>query len=106
MSKVVINFKVDEETKLEAQKLAKELGIPLSALVNSQLRQMIRTRAVELNAVPRMTPFLEGVLELIEQDRKSNKNVTRTKDLKEALAHLDSLWELTSTEALTNYTKN
>ncbi len=91
MTKVVINFKVDKETKEEAQRLAKELGIPLSALVNSQLRQLIKTRSFELNATPKMTPFLEGLLDQVENDRKAGKNITRTKNLDEALAHLDSL---------------
>ncbi len=90
MTKVVINFKVDKETKEEAQKLAQELGIPLSALVNSQLRQLIRTRSFELSATPTMTPFLEGVLDQVESDRKAGRNYSPVfSSVKEMLDHLD-----------------
>lgn len=91
MSKVVINFKVDKTVKEEAQKIAKELGIPLSGIVNAQLRQLIRTRVFELNATPEMSPFLVGIVEEIEKDRKQGKNISQTRNLDEALEHLRSL---------------
>lgn len=59
MSKSVINFKVDSDVKEEAQKLARELGLPLSAIVNAQLRELIRTRTLSVSAEPRMTSYLE-----------------------------------------------
>lgn len=91
MSKTVINFKVDKEVKEEAQKLARQLGIPLSAIVNSQLRQLLRSRQFMLDATPTMTPLLEGVLDQVEKDRKNSKNITKTRSLEEAFTHLDSL---------------
>ena len=91
MSKVIINFKVDQEVKEEAQKLARELGVPLSSIINSQLKQLLRTRRVELDASPTMTPQLEAVLDEVERDRKRGRNITRTKGIDEALAHLDHL---------------
>ena len=91
MSKSVINFKIDTEVKEEAQKLAKELGLPLSGIVNSQLRQLLRTRSFELNATPVMTPMLKEIVASVEKDRKANKNITRTYGLSGAFTHLDSL---------------
>lgn len=91
MSKSVINFKIDAEVKEEAQKLAKELGMPLSAIVNAQLRELIRTRMLNISAEPRMTPYFEKVIEDVERDRKVGRNITRTNSLEEALAHLDRL---------------
>lgn len=91
MSKSVINFKVDSEVKEEAQRLARELGVPLSSIVNAQLRELIRTRTLNVSAEPRMTPYLEKIIANVERDRKTDKNITRTNSLKEALAHLDSL---------------
>src|SRR3990167_2244855 len=41
MSKAVINFKVDVEVKKASQKLAKELGMPLSTIINSQLKERL-----------------------------------------------------------------
>ncbi len=91
MSKSVINFKIDSEVKEEAQKLARELGMPLSSIVNAQLRELIRTRTLNVSAEPRMTPYLERIIEGVEQDRKTGKNITRTTSIEEALAHLNSL---------------
>ncbi len=91
MSKVVINFKVDQEVKDEAQKLAQELGVPLSVIVNSQLKQLLRTRRIELDATPTMTPALEAILAEVEKDRKAGRNITRTNSLTDALKHLDEL---------------
>ena len=91
MSKAVINFKVDSEVKEEAQKLARDLGMSLSAIVNAQLRELIRTRTLNVSAEPRMTPYLEKIIENVELDRELGKNITRTNSLEEALAHLDSL---------------
>jgi addiction module RelB/DinJ family antitoxin len=91
MAKAVINFKIDSEVKEEAQKLARELGMPLSAIVNAQLRELLRTRTLNVSAEPRMTNYLEKIIEGAEQDRKNNKNITRTDTLDEALAHLDAL---------------
>lgn len=91
MSKTVINFKVDREIKDEAQKLAKEFGVPLSAIVNAQLRELIRTRELNLSALPKMTPHLERILGEIERDRKNNKRIRQTRNVEEAIKHLDSL---------------
>ena len=91
MSKSVINFKIDTEVKEEAQKLARELGMPLSAIINAQLRELIRTRMLNVSAEPRMTPYLEKILEGVERDRKAGRNITRTNSLEKAIAHLNSL---------------
>ncbi len=46
----MLNIKTDTETKLAAQKIAKEIGVPLSTVVNAQLKKFIRERKVELIA--------------------------------------------------------
>lgn len=91
MTKAVINFKVEPEVKIQAQKLAKELGVPLSVLINAQLKQLVRTRSFEVNANPVMTPLLENVLAGVEADRLTGKNITRTNSKSEALSHLNRL---------------
>jgi len=91
MSKSVINFKVDTEVKEEAQKLARELGVPLSSIVNAQLREFLRSRTLNVSAEPRMSAYLEKVIETVEKDRKLGRNITKTKGLEETLSHIDSL---------------
>lgn len=50
MNKVVVNIKTDLETKEAAQLLANELGLTLSALINTQLKQLIHQRRLVLDA--------------------------------------------------------
>lgn len=91
MSKSVVNFKIDTEVKVEAQQLARELGVPLSVIMNAQLKELLRTRELHLNAQPTITPYLEHILSEVENDRIVGKNVTQTHNLTEALAHLQTL---------------
>lgn len=104
MSKAVINFKVDKEVKEEAQKLAKELGMPLSSIINSQLKQLLRTRSFELNATPTMTPFLEDIIAQIEEDRKLGRNFSpEFSSIEEMLEQLDNIkWSLNITVSFKN----
>lgn len=46
MNTAIINIKVDPEVKSKAQKVAAELGLSLSSLINAYLKQLIRTREV------------------------------------------------------------
>ena len=43
-------IKTKKDLKMQAQKLAKEMGLPLSTLVNNYLRDFIVTRQVTFNA--------------------------------------------------------
>jgi len=64
MTKTVINFRVDEEIKQQAKEVAKQLGVSLSTIINSQLRQLIRSRSVELNADKDSGQFANLVTEI------------------------------------------
>ena len=72
----MINIKTDKKVKEDAQKLAKELGFTLSALVTASLKQFIRTRSVSFSASYEMTPYIEGILEEVEKDIKEGKNLS------------------------------
>lgn len=88
--KTVINIKADREVKKNAQKLAEELGLSLSDVMNAALRNFIRTREVYVSAVPHMTPELEKLLSVVERDIEQNKNFSPVfTSADEALAYLD-----------------
>jgi addiction module RelB/DinJ family antitoxin len=74
--KTVINIKADREVKIGAQKLAKDLGLSLSAIINAYLKQFIRNKAVVFSAVPRMSPELENLLSGVEFDIRRGKNLS------------------------------
>jgi len=73
--KTLINIKTDKETKEQAQKLAQDLGLTLSALVTAQLKQAIRTKSVHLTTY-KPTPYLEKRLEQVDRDIKLGKNIS------------------------------
>ncbi|MFA6171632.1 MAG: type II toxin-antitoxin system RelB/DinJ family antitoxin [Patescibacteria group bacterium] len=46
MNQAVINVKIDPKVKSQAQKVAADLGLSLSGLLNAYLRNVIRTKEV------------------------------------------------------------
>lgn len=45
-TKTVINVKTDKDLKNKAQKLAKNLGLPLGTVINAYLREFVRERRI------------------------------------------------------------
>ncbi len=76
MAKKTIIVKTDEKVKETAQKVAEELGLSLSDVVNAALRNLIRTREVYFSAAPRITPELEKLLDEVEADIEAGKNLS------------------------------
>ena len=75
--KTVINIKTEKEVKIDAQKLAKEMGFSLSALINAYLKQFLRNKEVYFSSASKMSPKLENFLSKIEFDIQRNKNISR-----------------------------
>lgn len=85
----VIHVKANKEIKENAQKLAKELGLSLSDIINASLRNFIRTREVYFSHTPRMTPELEKLLDRVEDDLKKGRNLSpRLRTAKQAIDYL------------------
>jgi len=74
--KSVINIKTNKEIKENAQKIAKDIGLSLSDVINASLRNFIRTREVYFSAIPRMTPEFERLVGKIDKDIKWKKNLS------------------------------
>jgi antitoxin component of RelBE/YafQ-DinJ toxin-antitoxin module len=91
MQKALLNIKLDPATKREIQEFAAELGVPVSVLMNAQIKQLLRDRKVTLSAELEPTPYLEKVMRQVDADVESGKNVTRTSTAAAALAHLSRL---------------
>lgn len=91
MSKNVINFKTDAETKRELKQFAAELGMPMTAIINAQIKQMLRSRTVTLTTDLKPTPYLEKILIQAEEDIKAGRNMTGPMGGEEAVAYLNSL---------------
>ena len=87
--KTVINIKTDKEIKEKAQELARELGVPLSTLVNAYLRQFIRTREFSFSLAYSMSPELEKIIDEVEKDIINDRNLSpRFNNAKKAISFL------------------
>ena len=75
--RTVIHVKIDNEVKENTKKIALELGLNLSDVINASLRNFIRTREVYFSSIPKMTPEFEKLLGPIEEDIKKKKNLSR-----------------------------
>lgn len=90
--RVVINIKTEKEVKQNAQKLAKNLGLSLSAVINAYLSQFVRNRELYFSLAPKLSDGLENLLEPIEFDIQRNRNISAVVSSKAELkAHLNSL---------------
>lgn len=89
--RTVIHIKADREVKENAQRVAHELGLTLSDVINASLRNFIRTREVYFSHVPRMTPELEKLLDKVEKDIKNKRNLSKAFSTSEEMdSYLDS----------------
>jgi addiction module RelB/DinJ family antitoxin len=92
MNKTVLNVKTDKKVKDEARRVAAELGIPLSTVVNAYLKEFIREKAVHLSIAPSMSPRLEKLLAGVEKDIKEGKNLSPVfSSAEKAIDYLENL---------------
>lgn len=73
----LINIKADKEVKAQAQNIAKELGLPLSAVINAYLKEFVRERRVTFSVEPELRPEIGKLLEKAGRDFKAKKNISR-----------------------------
>ncbi len=89
MNSTVINIKTDQEIKKEAQKIASDLGLSLSGVINGFLKQLIRDKAVTFTLNENNpSHYLLSSIKAAKQNRKS-KDFYSFKNNKEALSFLD-----------------
>ena len=72
----MINIKADKEVKEGAQKIARNLGLPLSGIINAFLKDFIRSRKISFSVIPKMSPALEEILRGVEADIGRKKNMS------------------------------
>lgn len=90
--KTIINIKADKSVKDAAKKIAKKLGLSLSAVVNAQLKQFVRNKSLYFSTIPRMTKELEEIVGRAEKDIKAGKNLSPMfSSVDDAIAYLDGL---------------
>ena len=90
--KTMINIKADKEVKEMAQRTAQELGLPLSVVINSYLRQFIRNKEVHFFIEGELKPAVKKRLDRLHKEALEGKNLSPAfKSAKEMDAYLNSL---------------
>ena len=89
--KTVLNVKTDCEVKDQAQSIAREMGIPLSVIVNAYLKDFIREKKFTASLEPRLKKEVWDEMEKAINDYKQNKNISPVfSDVRESLKWLNS----------------
>lgn len=81
MNTAVINIKVEPRVKKEAQKVAREMGLSLSALINGLLVEVVKTKMIIFSASdnPIASAELSYILkEARKYDKRHSKNDSST----------------------------
>lgn len=91
MKTAIVNFKTDDATKAKAQAVAKQIGIPLSNLLNAYLYELASTGSVHFTASEPMTEEMEKVIEQAEKEIAAGEVSGPFETLEEMFAHLDNL---------------
>lgn len=73
MNSAIINIKTEPSTKKQAQKIASDFGLSLSALINAYLKEVIKTRRVEFSLDEKPSPYLVKILKKAEKNLKEGK---------------------------------
>ncbi len=74
--KTVINIKADSDVKEQAFAVARDMGVPLSTIINAFLKRFIFDRSITLDAPLRPSKYLEKVLKQADKDIKAGKNLS------------------------------
>ena len=90
MNTAVINIKTQPEVKAQAQRVARDLGLSLSALINAFLKQFVKTKKVTFSLnheIPNKRTI--AILKQAEKNYKKGNTSPAFKTGKEAVAWLE-----------------
>jgi addiction module RelB/DinJ family antitoxin len=91
MKTATINFKTDDATKMKAQAVARQIGIPLSNLLNAYLYELANTGSVHFTASEPMTEKMEKLIAEAEKEISTGQVSGPFETLEEMFEYLDSL---------------
>ena len=74
--KTTIILKADKEVKENAQRIAQELGLPLSTIINAYLKQFIRTKEAHFFIEGELKASVKKRLARLHKDVKEGKNLS------------------------------
>lgn len=88
--KTLINIKTDVAVKRGVQKVAKELGIPVSTIVNAYFKRLLRERRVDFALPLRPNKKMAALIMQAREDYKNGKNISPIfENVEDAIAYLN-----------------
>lgn len=72
----VLNVKIDDKLKKEAQAAAKAIGLPMSTVVSASLREFVRTRSITISDEPQLRPEVEKELIRLSKNAREGKDLS------------------------------
>ena len=72
--KTIINIKADKDIKDKAVKTAKQMGLPLSSVINAFLYQFVAEKQVTFSVSLKPSKWLQKILKEAEKDWENGKN--------------------------------
>lgn len=74
--KTLISIKADVEVKEQAQQIAKQIGIPLSTIINAYLKQFSREQRVDFALPLRPNKKTAKLLRQADEDYRKGRNIS------------------------------
>ena len=92
MNNVVINFKTDAETKKRLQEFSAKIGIPVSTILNAQIRKTLLDQRFTVSSEPSINDqVLNEIIDAVS-DYRAHKNVSKImSNAAQVRNHLESL---------------
>jgi addiction module RelB/DinJ family antitoxin len=89
--KTTLHTKIDKDVKERAQSLANELGIPISTIINSQLREFVRSGTFQVSREPQLKESVWKEVLKASKEAKEEKNISPDFDnIEDAMNWLNS----------------
>ena len=88
MNTAIINIKTDPKVKSGVQRLSRELGISVSALINAYLQEIVRSKKITFSTEEKPSPYLVKILKKAEKDLKEGKGSPVFNNAEDAIAWL------------------
>ena len=89
MSQIAVTIKIDENVKKQAQALAKNLGLSMSAIVENNLKQTLVDRRVIFEEVELMSPAMTKTIAEAEKEIKNGELSPGFDNVDDAIAWLN-----------------
>ncbi len=71
-NKTILNIKTDKGLKISAQKIAEQMGIPLSTIMNAFLKQFVQEKEITFSVASSIRPskMLKDIIKKANEDYK------------------------------------